>query len=92
MQRISLSETVDLQYPLNYCSRMSKRLNLDISDDLHAYLTDLAVRRSTTMADLVRKGLAVIKAAERHAARGPVHMGFVSDPSRLDVEIVGVLD
>lgn len=87
-----MSETIDLQNTLNYCSRMSKRLNLEISDDLHTFLTDLAVRRGTTVADLVRKGLAVIKAAERHAVRGPVHMGFVSDPSRLDVEIVGVLD
>ena len=71
---------------------MSKRLNLDVSDDLHAYLADLAARRSTTIADLVRKGLAVIKAAEKHASGGRSHMGFVSDPSRLDIEIIGILD
>lgn len=71
---------------------MSKRLNLDISDDLHAYLTSLAMRRGTTVADLVRKGLAVIKAAETHAAGGSLHMGFVSDPTRLDVQIIGILE
>ena len=71
---------------------MSKRLNLDISDELHSYLSDLAERRGTTMADLVRKGLAVIKAADVHAASGRRHIGFVSDPSRLEVEIVNVND
>lgn len=71
---------------------MSKRLNLDISDELHAYLADLAQRRGTTVADQVRKGLAVIKAADTHSASGRRHLGFVSDPSRLDVEIIGILD
>lgn len=71
---------------------MSKRLHLLISDELHVYLNDLAERRGTTVTDLVRKGLAVIKAAEIHAAGGRMHLGFVSDPSRLDVEIIGILD
>lgn len=71
---------------------MSKRLNLEISDELHSYLTDLARRRGTTVADQVRKGLAVIKAADTHSASGRRHLGFVSDPSRLDIEIIGILD
>ena len=73
---------------------MAKRLNLDISDDLHAYLCDLASRRQTTTADIVRKGLAVMKAADRYmdSTSEPVHIGFVKDPARLDVMIVGILD
>lgn len=71
---------------------MSKRLNVDVSDELHAYLTDLAARRQTTIAELVRKGLSVIKAAEKHSASGPLHMGFVRDVSQLDVVIMGLLD
>lgn len=71
---------------------MTKRLNLDISDELHAYLSDLASQRGTTIADLVRKGLSVIKASERQAAAGLPHMGFVSDPSRLDVVMIGIMD
>jgi hypothetical protein len=71
---------------------MSKRLNLDVSDDLHAYLADLASRRSTTVADIVRRGLAVMKAADAQVAVGRRHLGFVSDPTRLDVEIVGVME
>lgn len=89
---MSRPNPIDLRLSLIYCSRMSKRLNLDISDDLHAYLTDLAERRSTTIADIVRRGLAVIKAVDKHASGGRNHMGFVSDPSRLDVEIINVLD
>lgn len=71
---------------------MTKRLNLDISDGLHEYLTDLARRRGTTIADQVRRGLAVIKAADRHSASGRRHLGFVEDASRLDVEIIGIID
>lgn len=71
---------------------MSKRLNLDVSDDLHAYLSDLAARRSTTISDIVRKGLAVMKAADAQARAGRTHLGFVSDATRLDVEIVGILE
>lgn len=71
---------------------MTKRLNLEISDDLHQYLTDLARRRSTTIADQVRRGLSVIKAADRQSALGRRHIGFVEDPGRLDVEIIGIID
>jgi len=66
---------------------MAKRLNLDISDDLHAYLCDLASRRQTTTADIVRKGLAVMKAADRY-----MDSTSEPDPARLDVMIVGILD
>ncbi len=73
---------------------MTKRLNVDVSDSLHEYLCDLASRQQTTVSEIVRKGLAVMKAADRYMASTsePVHLGFVDDPKRLDVLLIGVLD
>jgi predicted transcriptional regulator len=57
---------------------MAKRLNIEVSDDVAALLSRVAEKQQTTMTDVVRRALAVLKAAE--------------DPSKLDVELIGVMD
>lgn len=71
---------------------MPKRISIEVSDDVAELLSRVADSQQTTMSDVVRRALAVIKAAEKQKERGLEHMGFVRDGSKLDVELVGVLD
>lgn len=71
---------------------MAKRLSIELSDDLAELLNRVADDQHTTMTDVVRRALAVIKAAEKQKSLGREHMGFVKNPEKLDVELVGVLD
>lgn len=71
---------------------MSKRINIEVSDEVAELLNRVADQQQTTMTDVVRRALAILKAAEKQKARGNVHIGFAKDPSRLDVELVGLLD
>ncbi|HEX8379206.1 MAG TPA: hypothetical protein VF619_01500 [Allosphingosinicella sp.] len=71
---------------------MAKRLNIEVSDDVAALLSRVAEKQQTTMTDVVRRALAILKAAEKQKSLGREHFGFVKDPSKLDVELVGVLD
>ncbi|HVQ07360.1 MAG TPA: hypothetical protein VMS43_02890 [Allosphingosinicella sp.] len=67
------------------------RLTIDISAELAQLLADLADESDTTKADIVRRGLAVMKAARDQKRAGREHLGFVRDPSRLDAELLGVM-
>lgn len=70
---------------------MSKRISLEVSDDVAAMLKNIADEQETTTADMVRRALAILKTAHTQSKLGRAHIGFVSDPTRLDAEIVGVL-
>ena len=71
---------------------MAKRLNIEVSDDVAELLIRVAEKQQTTMTDVVRRALAFLKAAEKQKTLGREHFGFVKDPSKLDVELVGVMD
>ena len=66
------------------------RLNLQVSSELNQMLEDIADSAGTNRTDVVRQALALMKTA--HAAkRDGRHIGIVTDPKKLDTEIVGLL-
>lgn len=71
---------------------MAKRINIEVSDDVAELLNRVAESQQTTMTDIVRRALAVVKAAEKQKARGIEHLGFARDANNLDVELVGLFD
>lgn len=70
---------------------MSKRISLEVSDDVASMLKEIADEQETTTADMVRRALAILKTAHTQKKLGRQHIGFVDNASKLDAEIVGVL-
>ncbi len=69
-----------------------KKLEVELGDELDSELNCMAAEAGTTTADILRRGLAVLKAKHMmHKVGGPQHLGFVADASKLDVEILNVL-
>ena len=68
------------------------RLNMEVSQEVADLLNQLASDEGTTKTEIVRRALSILKAYKEQKERGRVHIGFVSDPRGLDVEIVGILD
>jgi hypothetical protein len=68
-----------------------RRLDLVISSDLDRELTAIAEGAGITREDVLRRGLAVLKATRMARARGMPHVGVTTDPARLDLELVNVL-
>jgi predicted transcriptional regulator len=71
---------------------MAKRISIEVSDDVAELLNRVADSQQTTMTDIVRRALAVVKAAEKQKIRGIEHLGFARDANKLDVELVGLFD
>jgi hypothetical protein len=71
---------------------MSKvRLNIELNQELATLLEYLANHEDTTKAEIVRRALSVMKAYREQMERGRTHMGFVSDPAKLEAEMLGIL-
>lgn len=68
------------------------RLKMEVSSDLVKWIDELAEREGVTRTEIFRRALSVMKAATEQAAIGRKHIGFTSDPSRLEAEIVGILN
>lgn len=68
-----------------------RRVDLLISADLDRELTAIAGGAGICRHDVLRRGLAVLKAARIARDRGLPHVGFATDPARLDLELTGVL-
>jgi predicted transcriptional regulator len=66
------------------------RLNLQISEELNKQLEAMAENSSTTKTEIIRRAMALMKAAQRGVAEGK-HLGFAKDPEKLDQEIVGIV-
>lgn len=64
---------------------------LDVDKDLYAWWKNLAQEEKTTMADMLRRGLSVVIAYDRKRKEFP-HIGFASNPEKLDVQIIGILN
>jgi predicted transcriptional regulator len=67
------------------------RLTIDISEELAKLISDLAEESDTTKADIIRRGLAVMKAVREQKKVGREHLGFVRNPEKLDAELLGVM-
>jgi hypothetical protein len=68
------------------------RLSIEVSKELASLLESLATQEDTTKADIVRRALSVMKAYKEQASAGRTHLGFTADPTKLDAELVGVLN
>jgi predicted transcriptional regulator len=66
------------------------RLSLQVSDELNRLLEEMADDAGITKSDVLRQALALMKAA-RDGRKQQRHLGLVSDPRKLDTEIVGFL-
>ena len=66
------------------------RMNLQVSNEMNDVLERIADDTGTNRSDVIRQALALMKVAHEAKSRGK-HLGIVSDPSKLDTEIVGLL-
>lgn len=68
---------------------MPKRFNVDVL--IAAKLYDELDTPEIPIHDMLRRGLAVMKAFSSAKRRGFNHLGFTSDAGRLDIEVINVL-
>jgi metal-responsive CopG/Arc/MetJ family transcriptional regulator len=66
------------------------RLNLQVSEQLNKDLEEIADSAGTNRTEVIRQALALMKVAHQ-ARREGRHLGLVSDASKLDTELVGLL-
>ncbi|HEY3919436.1 MAG TPA: ribbon-helix-helix domain-containing protein [Stellaceae bacterium] len=66
------------------------RLNLQLSQELNAALEAIAEDTGTNRTDVIRQALALMKVAHQAKQKGR-HLGLVSDPAKLETEIVGLI-
>lgn len=71
---------------------MAKRLSIEVSDDVADMILRVAEQQNVTQTEVVRRALSVMKAAEKQKKAGREHIGFVADPTKLDAELIGILD
>lgn len=67
------------------------RLQMEMSTAAADMLTDLAEREGVTRAEILRRGLLVMRAFQTRRASGPAHLGFAEDPAGLETELLGIL-
>lgn len=68
------------------------RFTLKMEDDIRDYFEIMAREEGVDIAELLKRGLAVMKAFREQKKLGRNHIGFASDPAKLDTEIIGVLN
>lgn len=68
-----------------------KQIDLRISEQLDQEIRDIAAEHGIAPHDVLRRGLAVLKAFRAARARGICHIGFTAEPAKLDVEVTNVL-
>lgn len=66
-------------------------LRFDLDKALAQDIGHMARRASVTPAEILRQGLSVMAAYREPKKAGRNHIGFVSDPARLDVQMTGLL-
>jgi metal-responsive CopG/Arc/MetJ family transcriptional regulator len=66
------------------------RLNLQVSEQLNSDLEEMADSTGSNRTEVIRQALALMKIAHK-ARREGRHLGLVSDASKLDTELVGIL-
>jgi metal-responsive CopG/Arc/MetJ family transcriptional regulator len=66
------------------------RLNLQLSSELNDALEEIVDDTGTSRSEVIRQALALMKVAHSAKKQGR-HIGLVSDPKKLDTEIIGLL-
>ena len=66
------------------------RLHLQVSAELNEMIEQIADETGSNRSEVIRQALALMKVAHEGKANGK-HIGLVSDPSKLDTAIVGLL-
>jgi predicted transcriptional regulator len=66
------------------------RMNLQVSNELNEMLEKIADDTGTNRTEVIRQALALMKVAHEAKRKGK-HIGLVSDPQKLETEIVGLL-
>ncbi len=66
------------------------RLNLQISQELSQTLDEIADSAGANRTDVIRQALALMTVAHKVRKSGR-HLGIVTDSSKLDTEIIGLL-
>jgi metal-responsive CopG/Arc/MetJ family transcriptional regulator len=66
------------------------RVNLQVSLELNEILEKIADEASINRSEVIRQALALMKATHEARRRGK-RVGFVSDPDKLETEIVGLV-
>lgn len=72
---------------------MSKvRMHLELSREVDDELEAIARSEGTTKSEIMRRAFSVMKAFKEQVKRGRNHIGFVSDVTKLDAEMLGILN
>lgn len=71
-------------------SEKKVRMNLQVSAEMNEALEQIADEAGSNRSEVIRQALALIKIAHEAKANGK-RIGLVSDPGKLDTEIVGLL-
>jgi Arc/MetJ-type ribon-helix-helix transcriptional regulator len=66
------------------------RLNLQLSSELNEALEEIVDDTGTSRSEVIRQALALMKVAHSAKKQGR-HIGLVSDPKKLETEIIGLL-
>ncbi len=67
-------------------------MNIELSKELAKEIIDLAESEGVARSEIIRRGLAVMKSFRQQRIAGRTHIGFASDPTRLEAELIGVLN
>lgn len=70
--------------------KQKTRLNLEVSPELFRDIQGIADDGHTTMTNVFRVAFALYLTCHR-AKKGGLHVGIVSDPTKLDTELVGLI-
>jgi predicted transcriptional regulator len=68
------------------------RMSIEVSQDVADFLEEVARDEDTSKTEIVRRALSVLKAFRQQKSKGRGNLGFASDPTKLDAEMLGVLN
>jgi predicted methyltransferase MtxX (methanogen marker protein 4) len=68
---------------------MSKHFSIQLSDAVYKELTVIAQTKGIALGDLIRRSLAVVKAAEKYGKNG-MRLGFTRTAEQLDIKLIGL--
>lgn len=71
-------------------ARETLRMNVQISKELTELIDAIADDASANRSEVIRQALALMEVAHKAKQSGK-HIGIVSDPSKLEREIIGIM-
>jgi hypothetical protein len=67
------------------------RLNMIVSSEVAGLIDGIAEDEGCTRTEVIRRALSILRAFQIQKKAGRCHIGFTSDATKLDAELVGVL-